>query len=115
MKNDRTVWVKFARTIIKIAFVAIIVVGSLTGIIKAFIIRTGGSDFILLGLFYLLGLPALSVLAAFCVCSVLFIKLDMAEDIHAIKNVICEKIHEEDQNFENIPTPEGEAAENSNQ
>lgn len=94
MKNDRTVWIKFVRTTTKIIFVGIIAVGSIVGIKTAFTIRSFGSDFIPLTLLWLLGLPAVSVLVAFLTCGTMFIKLDMAEDIHALRKKVCDDVQD---------------------
>ncbi len=86
MRNTRTVWIKFARAIVKICFALIIVAGAGAGI--ALWTRTNFAS----GLFSFILLTGLGVVLAFGVCSIAFIKLDMAEDIHAIrKKLLGEK------------------------
>ncbi len=79
MRNTGTVWIKFARTIVKICFALIIAAGAGAGI--ALWVNTNSAS----GLFSFLLLTGLGVLLAFGVCSIAFIKLDMAEDVHAIR------------------------------
>lgn len=75
MKNNRTTWIQFLRTIVAIVFALIILGGMFLSFIKGNL---------LLGL---LG-TALAFLIAFLVCSAAFIKLDMAEDVHALRQAV---------------------------
>lgn len=86
MRNTQTVWIKFARTIVKICFALIIVAGAGAGI--ALWVNTNSAS----GLLSFLLVTGIGVLLAFGVCSIAFIKLDMAEDIHVIrKKLLGEK------------------------
>lgn len=75
MKNNRTMWIRFLRNTVTIGFALIIFVGMFLSFIKGNL---------LVGL---LG-TAVAILIAFLVCSAAFIKLDMAEDVHALRQAM---------------------------
>lgn len=75
MKNNRTMWIRFLRNTVTIGFALIIFVGMFLSFIKGNL---------LVGL---LG-TAVAILIAFLVCSAAFIKLDMAEDVHALRQAV---------------------------
>lgn len=75
MKNNRTMWIRFLRNTVTIGFALIILGGMFLSFIKGNL---------LVGL---LG-TAVAILIAFLVCSAAFIKLDMAEDVHALRQAV---------------------------
>lgn len=82
MTKDRTVWIGFLRALVKICFVLIILAGALIGL--SYLGRFGIVTGLLLGAVAV----AVAVLVAFLVCSAAFIKLDMAEDVHALRQAV---------------------------
>lgn len=86
MTKDRTVWIGFLRTLVKIGFVLIILAGGLIGLSSLVWIRDVWD--LLLGLLLLAAAVAVAVFIAFLVCSVAFIKLDLAEDVHMISQTM---------------------------
>lgn len=82
MTKDRTVWIGFLRTLVKIGFVLIILAGGLIGL--SCLGRVG----IVAGLLLGAAAVAVAVFIAFLVCSAAFIKLDLAEDVHMISQTM---------------------------
>lgn len=88
MTKNRTVWIDFLRALVKICFVLIILAGALIGL--SYLGRFGIVTGLLLGAVAV----AVAVLVAFLVCSAAFIKLDLAEDVHALRQALgSEDLH----------------------
>ena len=84
-KFGRTVWTKFIRTITWIAFWLIIASGALLFLTSVVMVISAGTPApLLLGL---LGV-GISVLIAFSLCAKTFIKLDIVDDIHKIREML---------------------------
>lgn len=82
---SRTVWTKFVRTITWIGFWLIIASGALLFLTAVIMTVSVGTPIpLLLGVLW----AGISVLIAFLLCSKAFIKLDMADDIHKIREML---------------------------
>lgn len=82
---NRTVWIRFLRTLTWIGFWLITAAGALILLASVVAVFAAGTPVpLLLGLLW----AGISVLMAFLLCSKTFIKLDMAEDLHKIREIM---------------------------